>query len=134
MGYGRIPDVPRRRRGKIVNVVVADTEARVCSALWLLLEQQLGPRVCEVSEACNRQSSISSAQRLRPLLILLDWQLVGKETPRLLRTLHQVSPGVQVVAIGVLAQDRRAAPTAGAQAFASKRDPPDELISTIAAM
>ena len=117
---------------KVVNVLVADAEARVRSALRLLLERM--SQVGEVGEAWDQQSLITGLQRLRPHLVLLDWQLAGTGAARLLYALHEVSPYVRVVVLSVLDQDRQRALAAGADAFASKSDLPDDLICILGSM
>jgi len=58
-----------------MRVFLADDQAKVCSALRLLLEQELGLRV--VGEATEAKDLLAQVQRTQPDLVLLDWELPG---------------------------------------------------------
>lgn len=112
-----------------MNALVADKEARVRSAVRLLLEQM--PGVKTVDEACDRQSLIDGLGRRHTDLLLLDWELANSKTAELLPRLRLLAPGIKVVALSVSDEDRECALASGANAFVSKTSPPEELIAIL---
>jgi DNA-binding NarL/FixJ family response regulator len=112
-----------------VNVLVADADSRVRSALRLLLEQM--PEVCTVGEAWDCPSMICSARCLQPRIVLLDWHLAEEDPAGLLCTFHLCNPGVKIIALGTLLQTQQAALDAGVEAFVNKGDAANRLISIL---
>jgi len=113
-----------------MNVLVADKEARVRSALRLLLEQM--PGMWTVNEACDMQGLVDWLERRRTDLLLLDWRLVNDNTAEFLPQVRLLAPGAKVVALSADDEDRGCALTSGANAFVSKTSPPEELIAILA--
>jgi len=64
-----------------------------------------------------------------PDLVLLDWELPGLAGPRLLITLRATCPDLLVIVLSGRPGAQRAALAAGADAFASKSDPPERLLA-----
>jgi CheY-like chemotaxis protein len=111
-----------------MRVLVADDEGKVCSALRLLLEQELGLAVVgEVSGAAELLSQVTSTG---PDLLLLDWELPGLTAGDLVTLRWQHQP-LQIIALSGRPEARGAALAAGADAFVSKVNPPDLLLATI---
>jgi DNA-binding NarL/FixJ family response regulator len=61
----------------------------------------------------------------------LDWWLEGLETADLIGALRWHCPGLYVIVLSGRPEARRVALDAGADAFVSKIDPPDRLLSAI---
>lgn len=112
-------------------MLIADTEARIRSALRLLLEQV--PEVEDVVEVADALDLILGVMRWSPGLLLLDWRLAGDRTAELMPLFHLLNPGIKIVALSIAAEDRNPALASGADAFASKSAPPDELLATLSA-
>jgi DNA-binding NarL/FixJ family response regulator len=127
-----------------MRIFLADDQAKVCSALRLLLEQEPGLSV--VGEAAEAKDLLAQVQRTRPDLVLLDWELPGLRAPRsstpsagsgissgqrLLAALHSLSCRVKVIALSGHLEAREEALAAGADAFVSKGDPPERLLTTL---
>jgi DNA-binding NarL/FixJ family response regulator len=112
-----------------IHILLADDELTLCSALRLRLEQEPGMTV--VGEAAEASSAQQNTARLRPDLLLLDWELPGATGTALLDSLHMAAPGMRIIALSSRPEARPAALAAGADAFVSKGDPPDCLLAAI---
>lgn len=128
-----------------MNVLLADDETKVRSALRLLLEQQ--PDCYIVGEAEEAQSLLEQVEVTQPDVVLLDWELPGLQDlvpavqsgslgtrsahERLLLTLRKVCSRVKVIALSGRPEARAAALGAGADAFVSKGDPPEQLMTAV---
>lgn len=123
-----------------MRVLLADDQPQIRSALRLLLEQELGASV--IGEAAEAAGLLAEARAAAPDVILLDWELPFEhccETNtstglRLVQALHEGLPGVKVVALSGRPEARLVAIEAGADAFVSKGDPPEELVAVLRAI
>jgi DNA-binding NarL/FixJ family response regulator len=130
-----------------MRILVADDQPKVRSALRLLLEQEPGLSV--VGEAAETESLLAQAEATCPDLVLLDWELPSLQatdpsTPptgseagsghRLLSALRALCPHLLVIALSGRPEARQAALAAGADAFVSKGDPPERLLTTLRAV
>jgi DNA-binding response OmpR family regulator len=64
-------------------------------------------------------------------MVLLDCGLRGAAWVELLCVLREIYPDLIIIAISGRAETRRAALTAGANAFVCKTDPPEKLLAAI---
>ena len=120
-----------------MRIFLADDQAKVRSALRLLLEQE--PGLCVVGEATEVEELLTQLKTTRPDLMLLDWELphlsVAKRSAgsgeHLLSALHIQCPNLRVIALSGRPEARQAALAAGADAFVSKGDPPERLLATL---
>ena len=112
-----------------MRVLLADDQVKVRSALRLLLEQQ--PDVEILGEAVDTTGLLDWVKAACPDLVLLDWELPGLPGVVLLPLLHDCCPGLQVIALSGQPEARRAALDAGADAFASKGEPPERLLTAV---
>jgi DNA-binding NarL/FixJ family response regulator len=123
-----------------VRIFLADDQAKVRSALRLLLDQEPGLQV--VGEADEAKGLLAQVKATNPDLILLDWELpdlsltnssMGSGS-RLLATLRAHCPGLRVIVLSGQLEARQASLAAGADAFVSKGEPPDRLLATLRAI
>jgi DNA-binding NarL/FixJ family response regulator len=113
-------------------VLLADAQPKVRSALQLLLKYQPGIRVVgEVSDAENLLIQILSAH---PDLILVDWGLPGLAAIGSLPALRKDNPNLKVIVMSGRPEECQQALAAGADAFISKMDPPEQLLTALLAM
>jgi len=127
-----------------MRVFLADDQAKVRSALRLLLEQEPGLSV--VGEATEAEGLLVQVQRIQPDLVLLDWELpdlraTDPSTPstgsgtssgqRLLSALHSPGCHLKVIVLSGHLEACEEALAAGADAFVSKGDPPERLLATL---
>ncbi len=113
-----------------MDVLLADDQPKVRSALRLLLEHQ--PDIDVLGEAVNATGLLDWVRAASPDLVLLDWELPSFE-PGVLRTLRDLCPSADVIALSGQPEARQAALSAGADGFVSKGDPPERLLAAIEA-
>ncbi len=114
-----------------MRILIADDEARVRSALRLVLEHETGH---ELAEAASVEALLSEAPAFRPDLILLDWELARARAVKILPLLRQAWPNAVVVALSGRPEARASALAEGADAFVSKGGDPESLLAVVRAL
>ena len=112
-----------------MRIMLADKRRKVRFALRALLERQTGMEV--IAEAADAQDLLARVKEGCPDVVLLDWELPGMGANELLSALRQVCPDLLVVALSGRVAARKASLAAGVDAFVSKGDPPERLLSAI---
>ncbi|MBN1937693.1 MAG: response regulator transcription factor [Anaerolineae bacterium] len=113
-----------------MRILLADNQPKVRFALRVLLERQAGLEV--VGDAVDAVGLVSMAEACCPDLILLSWDLPGLAALDSLNTLRNLCPNGRIVILSGRPEAQHEAVAAGADAFVSKTDPPDKLLSIIA--
>jgi DNA-binding NarL/FixJ family response regulator len=111
-----------------MRVILADDQAKVRSALRLMLEEQSDVKI--IGEAVDATGVLDRVRATSPDLVLLDWELPGMHDG-LVAILHELCPHLKLIALSGRPQAGRAALSAGADAFVSKGDPPEGLLAAI---
>jgi DNA-binding NarL/FixJ family response regulator len=111
-----------------MDVLLAD-DRKVRLALRVLLEQIPGLTV--VGEAANARDLFVQTSAMHPDLVLLDWTLPGLDEDGTLLTLRQIHPEVSVIVLSGRPEARKSALAAGANAYVSKVEPPERLLTAI---
>lgn len=115
-----------------MRVLLADDQGHIRSSLQMLLKREQGMVVVgEVSEARGLVDQLGTSY---PELVLLDWELPGLAAIGSLAGLQRICPGLLVIALSGRPEARREALTAGADAFVSKADPPEQLLAVLHSM
>lgn len=112
-----------------MRVLLADDQAKVRSALRLLLEHQ--PHIDILGEAVDATGLLDWVKAACPDLLLLDWELPGLPMSALLTALRDRCPELQVIALSSRPEARSVALAAGADAFVSKGDAPERLLAAV---
>jgi DNA-binding NarL/FixJ family response regulator len=112
-----------------MNVMLADDQTQVRSALRLLLEQD--PDFEIAGETADATGLLQAVDRKTPDIVLLDWELPGLPPEQLLRLLNLGFPSVKVIVMSTQPQDEKQALGAGAHAFLSKSSPPNHIETAI---
>lgn len=112
-----------------MRVYIADDQSQVRAALRLLLAQEQDVQL--VGEADNVRMLLREAKKLRPDLILLDWELPGLPGLHPLENLRKAAPAAKVIALSGQSDKTAAALREGAFAFVSKTDPPEVLLAAL---
>ena len=112
-----------------MRVLLADDQAKVRSALRLALDQD--SRIHVVGEVAEADSLLASVEAKVPDLIILDWELPGARRFNLLPVLRERYPCILVVVLSSLGLRHQDALTQGADAFISKADPPERLMTIV---
>lgn len=113
-----------------MDILIADDQPKVRSALRLLLEQEPGLSV--IGEIADAQDLLVQAAATCPDLVLLDWELPTHPShSNLIAALRALCPRLRVIALSGRPEARHAALAAGADAFVSKGDPPEGLLAIL---
>lgn len=116
-----------------MRVVLADDQAWLRSAVRLLIEQLSG--VETVGEAVDVQHLRRLSMERELDLVLLDWELPGLtqkvQQHALMHDLRQQHPHLQIIVMSGRPESSRIALAAGANAFVSKADPPEQLLAAL---
>ena len=115
-----------------MRVFLADGQPKVRSALRMLLKHEPGLSV--VGEAGDAENLLARILSVYPDLILLDWDLPGLSAIGSLPALRANNSKLSVIVLSGRPEMRQKALTAGANAFVSKIDPPEQLIAILHAM
>ena len=115
-----------------MRILLADNQPKVRLALQLLLGQEEGMNV--VGEAANAEGLLAQIEATCPDLVLLDWDLPGVPMVDLLSALNNTCPALSVIALSWRLEIEHTALDAGADAFVSKADPPEQLLATISSL
>lgn len=113
-----------------MRILLADNQPKVRFALRVLLERQVGFEI--VGEIDDAENLLAQAEVTDPDLVLLSWELPGLPAVDPLAALREVCPDLLVIALSGRLKARQAALDAGADAFVSKSDPPERLLTAIA--
>jgi DNA-binding NarL/FixJ family response regulator len=114
---------------KELRILLADDQERVRFGLRALLRQQSGWKV--IGEAENAKQLFALVSVLDPDLVLLDWNLPDMQGETLLLSLHKLCPNLPVIIISGQIEAKNTAFEAGANAFISKTNSPEQLVETI---
>jgi len=112
-----------------MKVLIADDQAEVRSAIRVLLEQENEIYVIDEAEELN--SMFMKVESGKPDLLLLDWELSNRILSETISVLRQLAPGIRIIALSVRPEAAMAAMKAGVNAFVSKGENSDRLLSII---
>jgi DNA-binding NarL/FixJ family response regulator len=115
-----------------VNVLIADDDPHVLSAVRLLLEHEPGMSI--VADCTSAEGLVESAVCSESDVILVDWDLPGLRTGAELGRLATYAPRCRIVALSGRPEQRDEALRRGAVSFVSKGDAPDSLLSVLRAL
>ncbi len=116
----------------MIQVIFADNDVQVRSAMRLLLEQESAAPIT-VGEASDVISLIAETESVHPDLLLMDWELPGLRIApsEIIASLRIIAPESKVVVLSSRPEERPCAMEAGADEFISKVDPPDGLVDKL---
>lgn len=112
-----------------MKILLADDNPEVRSALRLLLEQE--PILAMVMEVTDTQGLLAHLRENCPMVILLDWELPGLHSSDFLGLVRSRCPEMKVIALSSKFEARQEALAAGVDAFVSKAEPPEKILSTV---
>jgi len=110
-------------------ILLADDNPEVRSALRLLLEQE--PVSASIMEVSDSQALRAHLSECCPVAVLLDWELPGLNKSDILNELHLCCPDMKVIALSSKYEARREALATGVDAFVSKAEPSEQILSTL---
>lgn len=112
-----------------MRILVADDLPQVRSALRLFLEHQLP--YCVIDEVADAKALLGQVQAAPPDLALLDWNLPGLAENDTLRRLRRCYPDLLIIVLSGQAEAHSLALAAGADAFVSKGQSPEHLLTIL---
>ena len=112
-----------------MKILLADDNPEVRSALRLLLEQE--PVLAMVMEVSDTQTLLAHLNKNCPMIVLLDWELPGLYSCDFLMLVRSRCPEMKIIALSSKFEARQEALTAGVDAFVSKAEPPEKILSTV---
>lgn len=112
-----------------MKILLADDNPEVRSALRLLLEQE--PLLALVMEVADMQGLLTHLSECCPMVVLLDWELPGLQGNDLLMAIRSRCPEMKVIALSSKFEARQEALAAGVDAFISKAEPPEQILSIL---
>ncbi len=113
----------------MIRILLADDREEVREALECLLEGE--PEVMVVGKAANAANLMTQLQSTTPDLILLDWELPGLDRSDPLQSLRRAAPRVTVIAMSGNPEASGESIAAGADAFISKGNPPEQVLAAL---
>ena len=114
---------------QIVRVMVVDDRSRSREGLCAWLATYPGVEV--VAEARNGREAIGLIEESRPDIVLMDVQMRGMDGLTATRIIKERWPAVKVIVVSLYTSYQIDALVAGADAFISKGDSPDNLWTTM---
>ncbi|MEW6578234.1 MAG: response regulator transcription factor [Chloroflexota bacterium] len=114
-------------------VLVIEAHPEVRDALRVLLQRQHTAPLEVVGMLDTLDSLPDMIARLRPDLLLMDWELAASQKATL-ATIRARFPGVNIVALSVKPEMRQTALSTGADAFVSKGEPAEGLLQALVAL
>ena len=112
-----------------MRVLLADNRQEVRSALRLRVEQE--PDIVIVGEVTKAGEILGQATITCADVVLIDCELLGPRAREIVPALHHLCPQLLIIALCSRPEMKQAALTAGADAFISKGDSPESLLTTI---
>jgi DNA-binding NarL/FixJ family response regulator len=113
-----------------MRILLADHESNVRYGLRVLLEEWSEFEV--VGEAVDAEDLLAQIEASCPDLVLLSWELPGLAGADLLPALRSVCDDLYVIVLSGRPEARQAILDAGANAFLSKIESPEQLLAAIA--
>ena len=114
---------------KNICILIAAGHPSIRSGLKVLLNEESDLYV--VAEAQDSHELLKKVEATCPDVILLDWDLLDRSTPILIKTIGALDQKSAVVVLSAESDHRQSALDAGADAFVNIGDPPKELLVTI---
>ena len=114
---------------KELRILLADDQERVRYGLRTLLRQQPGWKV--IGEAENAMDLLALAKVLDPDIVLLDWNLPDMPGEKVLFSRRRIDQNFPIIVLSGEIQVKNTALEAGANAFFSKTNSPDQLVKSI---
>ena len=84
-----------------------------------------------VAEVADSESLLAQTEELQPDLIVVQWELPGQAGESLIGSLRSLAGGSRVIVLSSQPGSRQAALGAGADAFVSKADEPEQLLAAL---
>jgi DNA-binding NarL/FixJ family response regulator len=112
-----------------MRILLADAQPNVRYALHVLLANR--PELNLAGDATDAYELISRLRADDPDMLILDWLLPGLAEAGSIAALRDIRPDLIIIALSGRPELGHTAINAGANAFVSKIDPPERLLTAI---
>ena len=110
-------------------ILIASSLPATRNALKMLLNEQSDLYV--IAEAGDSHELLKKIESTCPDVVLLDWDLLDRATPILIKTICASDQKLTTIVLGADIDHMESALEAGADVFVNMGDPPRELQTTI---
>jgi len=117
---------------RLIKALVADDQPRARKSIKTLLATW--PEIGQVREAANGREAIGLVEESRPDVVLMDVRMPEMDGIEATRLIKARWPQVKVIVLSMYPDYATDVLEAGADAFLTKGTPPEELLSTLAAV
>lgn len=114
---------------KPFRILIVDDQARARQSMKALLTTKF-PHA-EIFEAANGAEAIRVFEELRPDIVLMDVLMPEMDGLTCTRLIRAISPRVPLIVLSMYTDYKESALAAGADAFVSKGDPPEQLLKIL---
>ena len=112
-----------------MQILIVDDQPRARQSLKALLA--VWPQVEEVREAANGQEAVHLVEEAQPDVVLMDARMPEMDGVEATRHIKARWPQVKVIVLSMYADYMADALAAGADAFVSKGEPPERLLTIL---
>lgn len=112
-----------------MQIFVAESDQDLRVGLQMLLHQEAGMHV--VGMAIMADGLLVQLEASHADLLIMDWRLPGANMPELIKEIKGLPAPPQVIVLSVNTEAKADALAAGADAFAGKDAPPDQLLEVV---
>lgn len=116
----------------LTRILLADDHPGLRSALALLLETRLNAQI--VGQAYNMEDLLACMPRVRPGIVILDWDLPGAPEIGRIAALRAAVPSLKIVITSSRPEVEEQALAARADAFICKCEPPEKILYVLQAL
>ena len=117
---------------RALRILIVDDQRRTRQSLKALLATKF--QSMEVHEAANGVEAVRRMAECRPDIVLMDARMPEMDGIEATRIIKTRSPRIQVIVLSMYAEYQVGALAAGADAFITKGNPPEQLLAVLAAM
>ena len=112
-----------------IGILIASDQPAIRTGLKMLLNEENG--LCVIAEAHDGHELFKKIESTCPDLVLLDWEMLDRSTPPIIKTICALDQKTLLVVLGTEPTHQQKALEAGADAFVNVSNPPEELLLTI---
>ena len=114
---------------KSFRILIVDDQLRTRQSLRALLTTKF-PHV-EIAEAANGVEAFHSVEQFKPGVVVMDVLMPEMDGLTCTRLIKSTTPSTHVIILSMYADYRTASLMAGADAFVSKGEPPEQLLELL---
>ena len=112
-----------------MRIILAEHHSKLLSALRTLVTEKTDHVIA--GEARDWAELLKQAQKTKPDLVLLDWELPDRPRNDLRTDLCVSEKGLRLIVLSTWVEVKEIALAAGADAFVSKSESPDKLLEVL---